>query len=492
MKILLINPPFKTEFGCFSRTSRSPAVAKSGTLYYPFWLSYTTGVLEKAGFETELIDAPAERYTEEDVLEMAISFNPKLVVLDTSTPSIYSDVEFGSKIKTKIKNSFVLLVGTHPSVLPEETLNLNKSIDGIAIGEYDYTVRDLAYAIKNTSDLKSVRGIVYRDGERLIFNEKRAYIENLDEIPFVSSVYKKHLNYKNYFESMARYPMIMIITGRGCPFKCFFCVYPQTFHGNKYRLRSPENVVDEFEYIIENFPDVKEIGIEDDTFTANIKRVKAICELLIKKGINKKIKWWANARVNLDLDTMKLMKAAGCRLIIPGFESGVQSILNNMNKGITIEQSFQFVKNAKKAKLLVHGCFMFGNPGETQQTMVETLEFAKKLALDTAQFYPLIPYPGTKAYAWALENGYLKTKNYSQWLTDDGLHNTVIAFPNLTDKNLVEFCNYARRSFYLRSSYILRKGIQSIFSIEEAKRNIKSFRTFSRYLFRKQAQLNGR
>jgi radical SAM superfamily enzyme YgiQ (UPF0313 family) len=250
-------------------------------------------------------------------------------------------------------------------------------------------------------------------------------------------------------------------------------------------LRSAENVVAEFEYILENFPDVKEVGIEDDTFTANIARVKNICDRLISKGINKKVKWWANARVNLDLETMQLMKAAGCRLIIPGFESGTQKILDNINKGIRVQQSIQYAKNARKAKLLVHGCFMVGNPGETRETMKQTLAFAKKLDLDTAQFYPLIPYPGTKAYTWAAEHGYLKTSNFSEWLTEDGLHSTVVSRPDLTAQDLVEFCSYARRAFYLRVSYILRKTLQSLLSLDEARRNFKALKTFMKYLFRK-------
>lgn len=179
----------------------------------------------------------------------------------------------------------------------------------------------------------------------------------------------------------------MIFTGRGCPNKCFFCVYPQVFYGRRYRLRSAENVVKEFEYIVKNFPDVKEIGIEDDTFTADLPRARKICKLLIKKGINKKVNWWANTRVNLDLKTMKLMKKAGCRLIIAGYESGVQELLNNMHKGITIEQSMKYAENSKKAGLLVHGCFMVGFPGETKETMRQTIEFAKKLKPDTAQFF---------------------------------------------------------------------------------------------------------
>ena len=484
MRVLLINPPFKPEHGRFSRSSRSPAVAKSGTLYYPFWLAYATGVLEKEGFEARLIDAPAAGSTAAAVLHQARAFAPGLAVLDTSTPSIMSDVRFAAALKAAQPETFILLVGTHPSALPTETLNLERSIDGVAIGEYDYTVRDLARALKTGGDLRGVEGMALREREQVVFTAPRPFIDDLDEIPFVSSVYQKHLHYRHYFESMARHPMVMIISGRGCPFRCFFCVYPQVFHGHKYRLRSPENVVAEFAYILENFPEVQEIGIEDDTFTANLNRVREICRLLIKEGIHRRVKWWANARVNLDLETMRLMKEAGCRLLIPGFESGDQAILNNMGKAITLEQSRQYVADAKKAGLLVHGCFMVGNPGETRETMEATLNFAKELDLDTAQFYPLIPYPGTRAYKWAREQGCLKTENYEEWLTPEGLHNTVISLPGITDQELVQFCDYARRAFYLRPRYLGRKFVQSLANWQEAKRNIMSFRHLCKYLFK--------
>ncbi len=485
MRVLLINPPFKPEYGRFSRSSRSPAVAKSGTLYYPFWLAYATGVLEKEGFEARLIDAPATRSTAAAVIDQAQAFGPGLAVLDTSTPSIMSDVRFAAALKAAAPRTFILMVGTHPSALPEETLNLERSIDAVAIGEYDYTVRDLAQTLNTGGDLRGVEGIAFREGEQVFFTAPRPHIDNLDEIPFVSSVYKKHLHYRHYFESMARHPMVMIISGRGCPFRCFFCVYPQVFHGHKYRLRSPENVVAEFAYILENFPGVREIGIEDDTFTANLKRVREICHLLIREGIHRRIKWWANARVNLDLETMNLMKEAGCRLLIPGFESGVQAILDNMHKAITLEQSRQYVANAKKAGLLVHGCFMVGNPGETKETMLATLDFAKNLDLDTAQFYPLIPYPGTRAYAWAKEQGALKTEDFGEWLNEEGQHNTVISFPHLSDRELVEFCDYARRRFYLRPSYLAYKGRQSLLNFQELKRNLISFRHLVKNLFKR-------
>lgn len=199
----------------------------------------------------------------------------------------------------------------------------------------------------------------------------------------------------------AAFPSIQMFTGRGCPARCNFCVYPQTLHGHKYRLRTPENVIGEIEYILENFPEVKEIVFEDDTFTINKSRVTEICNLLIQKGIHKKIRWLCNARVNLDYDTMVLMKKAGCHLIIPGIESVNQTILNNIRKGTTVEQIENYIANARKAGLMVHACYMVGNNGETRETMEQTLAAAMRFKTDTAQFFPLIPYPGTEAYEWA-------------------------------------------------------------------------------------------
>lgn len=480
MKILLLNPPF---MGKYSRCSRSPAITKSGTLYYPLWLSYATGVLEKEGFEVKLVDAPANSYSKADAIKIAKNFNPDLTVVDSTTPSIYNDVNIAASIKEKI-NTFVILVGTHPSALPEETLKLSNKIDAVAIREYDYTLKDLAYALQNNENLKNVDGIAYRKGRRIIRTKERKFIGNLDELPFVSKVYKKHLNPYNYFYASAKYPMVMIFSGRGCPYRCFFCLYPQTFFGRKYRLRSAENFVDEIEYIYKNFPMVKEIGIEDDTFTADINRVHKICELMIERKLNKR-GWWANVRVNLDYDTMKLMKKAGCRLIVPGFETGSQETLNAIHKGTRVEQGRGLVKNAVKVGLQIHGCFIFGLPGDTKESVQKTIDFAKSLDLDSAQFFPLIPYPGTEAYEWAKKNNYLITNDFSKWLTPKGEHNAVISTPQLSNKEIVELCDEARRQFYLRKGYIFKQFIKAIKDPYEAKRIIKAFMTFRKKLFRK-------
>jgi Fe-S oxidoreductase len=486
MKILMLNPPFKTECGRFSREQRSPAITKSGTIYYPIWLLYATGVLEVAGHDVRLIDSCAYEYDRETTYQLVCDFAPQLVVVNTSTPSIHNDVEIAAKIKKMFPACFVVLVGTHPTALPEETLNLNKAVDAIARREYEYTLRELARVLENNGNLKSVLGLTFRNHNEIISNPERPFIDNLNELPFISEVIKKHLDIKEYFFAAAEYPMIMIYTGRGCPNRCFYCIYPQVFHGReKYRLRSAENVVAEFEYIIECFPEVKEIGIEDDTFTADLNRVKQICHLLIEKQINRKVKWWVNARVNLDYESMKLMKEAGCRLLIAGFESGNQQVLNGMKKGIKVDQSAAFVKNSQKAGLLVHGCFMVGNPGETHATMRETLNFAKKLNTDTAQFFPLMIYPGSGAYEWAKKNDFMTTKDYSKWVTEEGLHNCIISTDSLSSNDLMNFCDRARKEYYLRPGYIGNKLLQFIFEPNERKRLMLSAQKFLRYLVKR-------
>lgn len=488
MNILFVNPPFKAEYGKFSREARSPMITNSGVIYYPLWLLYAAGVCEKDGHKIYFLDAPAKRMNHEDAFkwieEKHVDFD--LIVIDTSTPSIYNDVKFGGDLKDKYTKAFVVLVGTHPTALPEETLKLDSRIDAVACGEFDYVIRDLANVINQDKSFKDIKGIAYIDNDgNFVKNSPMEPITNLDEIPFAAELIKKYLNPKDYFFAASAYPEVQMFTGRGCPARCYFCVYPQTMHGHNYRVRSAQNVVEEFEYIVNELPEVKEVVIEDDTFTINKQRTQEICDLLIKKGINKKIKWLCNARVNLDYETMVLMKKAGCKLIIPGIENGTQEMLNNMKKGTTIKQISEYVKNAKKAKLLIHACYMVGNKGETKETMEKTLKLAIKLNTDTAQFYTLHVYPGTEAYNWAKENNYIKTDNFENWIKEDGSDNCVINLDNISSEELVEFCDYARRKYYLRPKYILRKLGQSLTNWDELVRNIKGFLNIAPRLFKK-------
>lgn len=486
MKIFFVNPPFKAEHGKFARENRSAAITRSGTLYYPLWLIYAAAICERDGFEVEFLDAPATPLDYDEAFSYINEHGEgtKLFVIDTSTPSIYSDIAFADALKSLYPEAFVMLVGTHPSALPEETLENSQVVDAVAMHEFDYIVRDVARALEAGDDPFQVPGLAWCDENRSVtVNEPYPFITDLDEIPFAAEFVKKHLDERDYFFAASAYPEIQIFTGRGCPARCTFCVYPQTMHGHKYRLRSAQNVVDEFEYIADNFPDVKEVVIEDDTFTIKKDRVVEICELLIERGLNKKLRWLCNARVNLDYDTMVLMKKAGCHLIIPGIESGSQEILNNIRKGTTLAQVEQYMSDAKRAKIKVHACYMVGNKGETKETMQQTLDLAMRLKADTAQFYPLLPFPGTEAYRWAKENGYIKG-DYSDYVKEDGTINCLLELPEISADEMVQFCDDARKKYYWRPGYILHRLRVGLTDPEDLKRSIKAFGRIKDFLIK--------
>lgn len=482
---MLLNPPFLEKF---SRSSRSPAVSKGGCIYFPIWLSYATGVLEKNGFEAKLVDAPAESKNFEEVKKIAIDFKPELIIIDTSTPSIVSDSNIAIELKKEFPESFVIMVGAHASAMPEQTLRLSNA-DAVARHEYDYIVRDVAIALRDKKDWKKVLGITYRNSDgKICSNADMQFIENLDELPFVSQVYKKHLNIKNYFYPSVLFPEVTIITGRGCPNYCTFCVLPQVMNGHRYRVRSIENVVEEIAWIKKNLPEIKDIMIEDDTFTADKQRVKDFAGELKKRKL--KINYTVNARADVDYETLKAMKESGCRLMCIGFESAEQQILNNIKKGTIVERIKQFRRDAKKAGILTHGCFILGNRGETIETIEKTVKMALELNPDTAQFFPIMVYPGTEDYEWFKKNGFLLTEDFEKWLLPDGSHNTIISTNNLSAETLVEKCNEARIRFYLRPKYIAKKIAQLIANPQDIPRTIKAGRVFLKYLFKKKKTIS--
>ena len=476
----MLNPPFLNKY---SKSSRSPAVTKSGTIYYPLWLSYAAGVLDSKGHELKIIDAPAKCLSNDEVLAQMKDFNPRLLVIDTSTPSITNDLKFAKLAKQAMPEMCICLVGTHVTATVREILPEHADfVDIIARHEYDYTLPEIAEALEGKKNLSDVLGISYCENGNLIETPDRPYIENLDELPFVSKVYKKYLNIEDYFYAHVSYPTISIFSSRGCPSKCFYCMYSQVMFGKRYRKRSAKNLFDECVYITKEFPNVREILIDDDNFSVDQENVQEFCKLMIENKI--KLKWVVECRVNLTYETMVLMKKAGCRLVVVGYESGSQKVLDGMHKGITIEQSRKFNDAAKKAGMRIHGCFMVGNPGENKETMMETLNFAKSLRMDTAQFFPLIVYPGTEAWDWAQRNNYIKTKDYSEWITPEGMHNCVLSTPELSSQELVDFCNYARKKFYLRPSYMFMKFFECLTNKDDFVRTAKAFKTFAKYLFR--------
>ncbi len=486
MKIWVLNPPFLKKF---SRPQRSPAVTKSGTIYFPLWLAYCVGILEEQGYDVTFTDAPARGDTIEEILAQGQQLRPDLIVMDTSTPSIEHDIQVTEQLKQLLPDTFILLVGTHVSALAEETLLQSAFIDAAARREYESTVRELASWLAahkrrhaDRNDLRQIKGLSFRKDDQIIHNPDRPYIEHLDELPWVSRVYKEHLHIEDYFNPNALYPMVTLITSRGCPFQCSFCVYPQTFTGRAYRFRSIKDVINEIHFVIREFPEAKSIFFEDDTLTANKTRCLEFAEALIAQKIT--FPWTANSRVNLDLETMLKIKEAGCRQLCVGFESGDPEVLKTMRKGITLDRMFQFTQDARTAGILIHGCFMLGFPGETRESIDKTIELALELNPDTVQFYPVMVYPGTEAYQEYQQKGWLTAAHYHDWLTPEGLHNCVVRNETLRSDELVRLCDEARKRFYLRPRYMGYKLKQMIQAPSEIVRTTKAARTFFKHLFR--------
>ena len=482
MKILFLNPPFIDHF---SRTSRSPGVSKGGCVYYPYWLAYAAGAAMKAGHEVTLLDASGKNLTLKQTLAKIKKFAPQLVVMDTVTPTFMKDIKVLEAIKKENKKAKLCIVGDHVSVFPEKSLELSVA-DFVTLREYDYTIVDLANALEKKGSVEKVAGLVIKTTKGLTKTTPHRdppHDKQLDDLPFVSQIYKKFLKVEDYFYPSLMYPEVTILTGRGCPNMCTFCKWPQTFSGRVYRKRSIGNVVEEFKWIEENLPQVKEIMIEDDTLTLNKERTIDFCKALIDAKV--KVQWSCNARADVPLEVLQWMKKAGCRLMCVGIESSSQTILNNIKKGMTPDRIRQFMKDSKKAGVLVHGCFIIGNRGETRETIRATAKFARELNPDTAQFFPLMVYPGTEAYEYAKKEGHLTTTDWNEWLNPDGTHRTIISTPELSAEELNQLCDESRRAFYVRPTYMLAKAKQAILHPKEIPRIIKGSKTFFKFLFKK-------
>lgn len=490
MRVLFLNPPFHPRF---SREQRSPAVTKSGTLYYPKWLATAAGVAIRCGHHTDLIDAPAAGVSVKAVIDRIEAKDIRAVVCDTSTPSIFNDISVIEALKEYRPTLRVLLVGRHVSALPQETLELSPSLEAIAVREYEYTVRDWLEALECGADLGSVDGLVWRHSQTgaIVVNKSRDPIASLDELPFVTEVYKRFLNISDYFYGHSLWPLAVFDTSRGCPYHCAFCVYPQTFSGHVMRYRSKENVADEFEYVARELPQAKTIMLEDDTFIVSKRRTLELAQELIRRG--NKLPFDANCRADIgtDPELLSTLHKAGARLFCVGFESGDPDVIRGMHKTNNPSAVSNYHANAKlfvqvcqDAGIMVHGCFMVGNLNETHASMEKTLAFAKQLRPDTAQFFSIMVYPGTESYREAKLRGYIQIDDWSKWVTQEGLHNSVINLPGINHEELVAFCDKARRRFYLSPGYIAYKIWQSLRDRREFQRNLKGFLTLSKYILR--------
>ena len=313
LKTLFLQPPSFDGFDG-GAGSRYQARREIKSFWFPTWLAQPAALVPGS----TLIDAPPARLTMADVLPHAKTHD--LLIIHTSTPSFGNDVKVAEAFKAENPAMMVGFVGAKVAVQPEESLSRARVIDFVAGNEFDFTIQEIA----SGKPLAQVDGIMYRDGQgALVKNKDRAILHDMDQLPFVTDVYKKHLRIEDYFIGYLLHPYISMYTGRGCKSHCTFCLWPQTVGGHKYRTRSVENVVAEIRHAKAMFPQVKEFMFDDDTFTDDLPRAEAIARELGKMGVT----WSCNAKANVPYKTLKILKENGLRLLLVGYETGNQQIL---------------------------------------------------------------------------------------------------------------------------------------------------------------------
>jgi radical SAM superfamily enzyme YgiQ (UPF0313 family) len=273
----------------------------------------------------------------------------------------------------------------------------------------------------------------------------------MDVLPMVSPVYKRDLTIEKYFGGYLRHPYVSFYTGRGCKSRCTFCLWPQTISGHNYRFRSIPKVIEEVEYILRELPRVKEIFFDDDTLTDARERIEELSRELGKLGFGKAgfpVSWSCNAKANVPFDTLKIMKEGGCRLLLVGYESGNQKILHNIKKGLRVDVARQFTKDCHDLGIVIHGTFILGLPGETLETIEETIGYAIEINPHTIQVSLAAPYPGTFLYKQAVENNWFDGSDHL--LTDGGNQIAQLSYPHLSSAVIFDKVEEFYKRFYFR------------------------------------------
>ena len=460
MRTLFLNPPSFEGFDG-GAGSRWPASREIESYWYPVWLCYPAAMLP----DSKVVDAPPHKITIEQTVAMANDF--ELLVLFTSTPGFHVDVKIAEMMKDSNPKLKVAFVGPPVTVEPEKSLRASTAIDFVVKREFDYQIRDYALG----KPLEEIPGVVFRKNGSFQHNPDAPVIENLDELPWVTKVYQRDLDFRRYNVPFLLNPFISFYTSRGCPAMCTFCLWPQTHSGHRWRLRSSDDIVNECRWALENFPGLKEIFFDDDTFNYQKARTIELCAKL--KPL--KFTWSCTSRVTTDYDTLKAMKDAGCRLLIVGYESGDQQILKNIKKGATVDMARRFTANTKKLGLTVHGDFIVGLPGETRQSIRKTIDFAKELDVETIQVSIAHPYPGTEFYEHAKKNNLITIDS----MTDESGHQLPnVIYPGLDRGELVDSVERFYGEYYFRPKVAFRLVRKAVFNGDERKRLYKEAREY--------------
>jgi hopanoid biosynthesis associated radical SAM protein HpnJ len=369
-------------------------------------------------------------------------------------------------------------IGAKVAVEPLKSLEASTAVDFVARNEFDFTIKEIAEG----RDWATVDGISYRNPEGVIVhNTDRAILEDMDQLPFVTEVYKKNLRIEDYFIGYLKHPYISIYTGRGCKSRCTFCLWPQTVGGHRYRTRSVGHVIEEIKLARHYFPQVKEFFFDDDTFTDDLPRAEAIARELGKLGIT----WSCNAKANVPYETLKVLRENGLRLLLVGYESGNQQILHNIKKGMRIEVAKKFTQDCHSLGIQIHGTFILGLPGETRETIEETVKFATEINPHTIQVSLAAPYPGTFLHAQAVENGWLDA-DHAELIDENGVQVAPLHYPHLSHTEIFHSVESFYKRFYFRAPKIASLVSEMVRSPQMMKRRLREGVEFFHFLRERQ------
>jgi len=417
-----------------------------GTPWAPLSLALIATVLRDSGFCVRLKDCPAEKMDFGALKDEIVDFRPEIIVVNTSTPSIRGDLklaEFSKKICPDIKTIFF---GIHVTALPEEVLREAPDVQFIAAGEPEFTIRDFALAVRDKKNLNLVEGLVYRSRDRIIYNQKRPFIKDLDELPFLAW---DLVNTDNYRLPITGRKFLLVLTERGCRHLCGFCA-AGSYYGVKARLRSYRKVVEEMTHV-KNMYGVNDFLFWSEDSLSDRQQIYDISNALAEELPG--VKWVCNGRVDMiDETLLKAMQRGGCWMIGYGIEAGTQKALDLMKKGIKIDDIEKAVSLTKKAGIEITGHIMVGYPGEREEDILETAKLLKRLELDYIQAYCCVPFPGSFLYKTALESGWIDSKDWTRFEQNICVINT----PYLSSARVMFLRKKIIKDFYLNPRVVLR------------------------------------
>ena len=430
MSVLLLNLPYEAKYMIEGRCQQK-ASTYSDSLLPPITLAYIAALLE-GKIQVSVIDCTAESMNLEQLKQEILRINPEYIIANVTTPTIELDLHTLSEIKNAFPQAKTAVMGVHATYFAKE-LAVHPAIDYVICGEPDITASELP--IRDPHDVK---GLVFEENGKVIETGKNHYLD-LDELPYPAwhklnlSAYRIPIKNKRY---------VIVMPGRGCPYRCSFCVAPY-YYGQRMRTRSVESIVGEVEYMHEKY-NIDEFFFFVETFTLNKEFIIQFCEKIIEKKLD--IKWMCNSRVDiLDQEMLGKMKQAGCWLMSFGVESANQQVLDKAGKGIRPERARETIKLANNNGIVTLGHFVFGLPGETKESIEETIKFSKNINLDFAEYYIVAPYPGSRLYEE------YKDEINTPWSEFDYTKSIIPS-----DIDLEYYKKKAYKSFYLRPLHILK------------------------------------